>query len=68
MPVPKDLMDVLACPKCKGDVKERGMFIVCNKCKVAYPLLDGNVPDMLIEDAWKLPKASSAKFKHKIKL
>ena len=68
MPVSKKLMEVLACPKCKGDVKERGMFIVCGKCKLAYPVLDGTVPDMLIEDAWPLEKAKKAKFRHNLKL
>jgi len=68
MPVPKELMDILACPKCKGDVEEKNMFIVCSKCKLAYPVLDGNVPDILIEDAWKLEKAKGVKFKHNLKL
>lgn len=68
MAVTKDLLSILACPKCKGDIKERGMFILCNKCKLAYPVLDGDVPDMLIEDAWPLSKARKSKFKHKLKL
>jgi uncharacterized protein YbaR (Trm112 family) len=66
--IAKDLLKILACPKCKGDVKEQGMFIVCNSCKLAYPVLDGNVPDMLIDDAWPLEKARKAGFKHKLKL
>ena len=68
MSVAKNLMEILACPKCKGDIKEKGMFILCNKCKLAYPVLNGDVPDMLIEDAWKLKKAEKAKFRHKLKL
>ncbi len=68
MPVAKDLLKILACPKCKRDVKEKGIFIVCNHCKLAYPILDGDVPDMLIEDAWQLKKAESSKFKHTLKL
>jgi len=68
MAVPKDLLSILACPECKGEIKERGMFIVCNKCKLAYPVLGGDVPDMLVEDAWKLEKAKKVKFKHKLKL
>ena len=68
MAVPKDLMKILACPKCKGEVKERGMFVVCNKCKLAYPVLDKTIPDMLIEDAWPLEKAKRVKFKHMLKL
>jgi uncharacterized protein YbaR (Trm112 family) len=43
------------------------MFLVCNKCKLAYPILD-DVPDMLIEDAWQLKKAEKANFKHNLKL
>ena len=44
------------------------MFIICNKCKLAYPVLDDDVPDMLIEDAWNLEKATKTNFKHKLKL
>jgi uncharacterized protein YbaR (Trm112 family) len=66
--ISRELLKILACPKCKGDVKEQGMFIVCNNCKLAYPVLDGDVPDMLIEDAWPLEKARKAGFKHKLKL
>lgn len=68
MTVQKDLMKILACPKCKGNVKEQKMFIVCSKCKLAYPILDKDIPDMLIEDAWKLEKAKKGGFKHKIKM
>jgi uncharacterized protein YbaR (Trm112 family) len=66
--ISRELLKILACPKCKGDVKEQGMFIVCNNCKLAYPVLDGDVPDMLIEDAWSLERARKASFKHKLKL
>jgi len=68
MPVRKSLLKILACPKCKGDVKEKEMFIVCSKCKLAYPVLDGSVPDMLIDDAWPLMRAKKSKFKHDLKL
>ncbi|MDI6798819.1 MAG: Trm112 family protein [Candidatus Aenigmarchaeota archaeon] len=68
MPVAKDLLNILACPRCKGKVREKGMFIVCNACKLAYPVLDEDVPDMLIEDAWPLEKAKKDKFKHELKL
>ena len=67
MPVKKDLLQVIACPKCKGDVKEEGMFLTCSACKLAYPILE-DVPDMLIEDAWPLEKAKKDGFKHGLKL
>ncbi len=68
MALPKYLMEVLACIKCKRNVKEKGMFIVCEKCKLAYPILNGNVPDMLIEDVWELENARKVKFEHNLKL
>ncbi len=68
MGVPRELMEILACPKCKGEVCEQGMFIICKKCKLAYPVLDNDVPDMLIEDAWSLDKARESGFKHDLKL
>ena len=64
----KDLLSILACPKCKGDVNRNRDFLVCNKCKLAFPVLEGDVPDMVIEDAWKLEKAKRAGFKHKLRL
>ena len=63
----KELLDILACPKCKGNIQVNGKFILCKKCGLAYPVLD-DVPDMLIEDAWPLAKAQKAKFRHSMKL
>ena len=68
MGIAKELLEVLACPKCKGDVNEKGMFILCHKCSLAYPVLDKTVPNMLIEDAWPVGKAKKSNFKHGLKL
>ncbi len=65
--VNKELMEVLACPKCKGKVELKNRFVICRKCKLAFPVLD-DVPDMLIEDAWPLEKAEKADFLHKLRL
>jgi len=67
MPIKKELLEVLACPICKGDILEKDMFLVCEKCKKAYPVLDEKIPDMLIDDAWSLSKAEKVGFKHKLK-
>ena len=66
--LPKEFLEILACPKCKGDVKQKGMFLVCEHCKLAFPILDEEVPDMLLEDAWPLEKAEKAGFKHNLTL
>jgi len=52
MAISKDLLDVLACPKCKGEVRlsaERD-GLVCAACNVLYPIRH-DIPVMLIEEA-----------------
>ena len=55
MTIKKEILDVLACPKCKGDVKvaEDGKAIICKNCKLLYPVRD-NIPFMLEEEAQKI--------------
>ena len=52
MGISKELLDILACPKCKGDVyltdKQDGL--ACNACKLTYPIKD-DIPVMLIDEA-----------------
>ena len=55
MAIDKELLDILACPKCKGDIQvtEKGDGLICDKCKLVYPIKDG-IPVMLIDEAVKL--------------
>jgi hypothetical protein len=48
--IDEELLKILACPKCKGDLelKEKGLF--CKNCMLIYPIKDG-IPVMLIEEA-----------------
>ena len=52
MAINKELLDILACPKCKGDIvltkKEDGL--ICKSCKLVYPIKD-DIPVMLIDEA-----------------
>ena len=48
--VSKDLLSILACPVCKGDVKQEGDTLVCVDCGRKYPIEDG-IPNMLVEDS-----------------
>ena len=52
MPLSKELLDILACPQCKGKiyVNETGDGIICNQCHLLYPISD-DIPVMLIEEA-----------------
>jgi uncharacterized protein YbaR (Trm112 family) len=55
MTISKDLLDILACPKCKGDIKltEKEDGLICDKCKLLYPIRD-DIPVMLIDEAINL--------------
>lgn len=51
MAINKGLLDILACPKCKESVRIEKGKLVCNKCRLRFPIIEGDIPDMLIEDA-----------------
>ena len=52
MTISKELLDILACPKCKGDIylndSEDGL--ICDACRLQYEIKD-DIPIMLIEEA-----------------
>lgn len=48
----KELLAVLACPKCKGPVKYDKNKLICNRCRLKFKIID-DIPDMLVEDAEK---------------
>jgi len=54
--IPKQLLDVLACPLCKEPVRLEEDKLVCTNCGRRYPIRDG-IPVMLIEEA-ELPEGS----------
>jgi uncharacterized protein len=51
MAISKDLLEILACPLCKEEVKltADGNGLKCVKCHRVYPIRDG-IPVMLIEE------------------
>jgi uncharacterized protein YbaR (Trm112 family) len=52
MAISKELLDILVCPKCKGDIilldDETGL--VCPACRLKYPVRD-DIPVMLVDEA-----------------
>ena len=52
MAISKDLLDILACPKCKGDIylNESQDGLICDECKLLYKIKD-DIPVMLIDEA-----------------
>jgi len=52
MPLNKELLEILACPKCKGEIhlNEKEDGLICTACKLIYPIRD-DIPVMLIDEA-----------------
>ncbi len=52
MSISKELLEILACPKCKGEIRlnETGDGLICEKCRLLYEIRDG-IPIMLIDEA-----------------
>jgi len=52
MSLPPELLEILVCPKCKGDLEYRQgeAELVCHTCRLVYPIED-DIPIMLIDEA-----------------
>ena len=52
MAVSQELLDILACPKCKGDIylNAEKDGLICDKCRLLYAIKD-DIPIMLIDEA-----------------
>ncbi len=58
MAISKELLDILACPQCKGDIRlnasEDGL--ICESCRLLYEIRD-DIPIMLIDEAKPLKES-----------
>ncbi|NQT10146.1 MAG: Trm112 family protein [Desulfobacteraceae bacterium] len=52
MSVSQGLLDILACPKCKGDIylNDAKDGLICDNCQLLYEIKD-DIPIMLIDEA-----------------
>lgn len=52
MAISKELLDILVCPKCRGEISlnESQNGLVCRACKLVYEIRD-DIPIMLIDEA-----------------
>ncbi len=55
MAISKELLDILACPRCKGELELEpdNSGLVCRTCNLKYPIVD-DIPVMLVDEAIKL--------------
>lgn len=52
MALDQQLLDILVCPKCKGEIhlSEQKDGLICDACRLKYEIRD-DIPIMLIEEA-----------------
>ncbi len=52
MTISGELLEILACPKCKGEIRlrEDEAALLCDRCRLSYPIRD-QIPVMLIDEA-----------------
>ncbi len=50
--IKQELLDILACPKCKGPVRLNAAKngLICKACKLEYEIRD-DIPIMLVDEA-----------------
>ena len=53
MAISQELLDILACPKCKGEIylNDTGDGLICDKCKLLYEITKDDIAIMLIDEA-----------------
>jgi len=54
MPLSPELLSILVCPACKGDLlyDEAAQRLACNACRLRFAIVD-DIPVMLVEEAEK---------------
>lgn len=55
MELVQEMLEILACPKCKGPLEYAGDSLVCQACRLKYSIRQG-IPVLLVEEAEKLSK------------
>jgi uncharacterized protein YbaR (Trm112 family) len=52
MAISQELLEILACPKCKGNIhlNDTQDGLICDHCKLRYEIKD-DIPIMLIDEA-----------------
>ena len=55
MTLSPQLLSILVCPKCRGELeyREQQSSLVCPACKLSYPVRD-DIPIMLVDEALPL--------------
>lgn len=58
MAISRELLEILVCPKCKGEIylNDNQDGLICSKCRLIYEIRD-DIPVMLIDEAKPLEQS-----------
>jgi uncharacterized protein YbaR (Trm112 family) len=56
--LPKDLLEILACPRCRGPLVVEAASLRCDACLLRYRV-DNGIPVMLIDEAEHIDAAGT---------
>ena len=61
MKISQELLTVLACPQCKGDLEYSAepVGLLCQSCELLYSIREDGVPVMLVDQALSIPAKKS---------
>ncbi|WP_297457141.1 Trm112 family protein [Persephonella sp.] len=61
--IPEELIQILACPECKGELLYLKDVFVCENCMLKFEIID-DIPDFLPDDAQKITQEELEKLKN----
>ncbi|MEO0199311.1 MAG: Trm112 family protein [candidate division WOR-3 bacterium] len=52
MPIPENLLDIICCPTCKGDLEydKKKDILICRNCKVYFEIIE-DIPVLIPSEA-----------------
>lgn len=50
MTLSDQMLQILACPACRGRLEDAGEYLVCRSCELKFPVRDG-IPVLLLSEA-----------------
>jgi hypothetical protein len=53
MTINEELLQILACPRCHGKLRSQEKDLICDACRLAYPIVNG-IPDFLPDSTRKV--------------
>ncbi|GAB6072721.1 Trm112 family protein [Venenivibrio stagnispumantis] len=51
--IDKEILEIIVCPKCKGELEYKEDCLICRACKLKYKIVE-DIPILIVEEAEKI--------------